>query len=440
MKNIFIWLITLLLIGFQTTLSVIAQAPIPKKNIVFFGSSVCKGTGDKTTLGYAGRFALKLDTSKWKYFNASKGGDNTIKISGRLDTNLYNVSPDYVVIGLSLGNEGFIQPKTEIAKGRITERFRTGLLRLADSISAHGAKVVIANCYANNQADEITYQLTREMNSIINEWPIPSINLLGAIDNGSGKWVPGFWKDDLHPNDPGHEEMSLTIVPTLFDAIEKGKPVPYRDWRSDYMILRTDQSMEDDPLKVKVNGKMHSFSVSIMFMMKGDGVIGKIYHTNGVNIITKENSQLGYRNKDTFVRIPIVNSDSAQWQYLTVSHNYAMGTTTVFLNGSPGATVKENLEPLIFTLGEAKGKEGKSLSGISLKDWMIHRSSLNESEARDYMKWKMIRSSLEVYVPFSSGPTPAYEMDNQAQSLTVVKAGSKISYKIVRKGFEKYPE
>jgi lysophospholipase L1-like esterase len=440
MNKILIRVNTLLLIGLLTTLTVIAQVPTPKKNIVFFGSSVCRGTGDNTALGYAGRFAAKLDTAKWKYFNASKGGDNTIKITGRLDTNLYVIHPDYVVIGLSLGNEGIIQPETEISKGRITERFRTGLLRLADSISAHGAKVIITNCYPHNQSDELTYQLTKEMNSIINEWPVPSINLLGAVDDGTGKWAPGYWKDDLHPNNTGHEEMSLTIVPTLFDAIDRGKPVPYRNWKSDYFILNPVQSIENDPLRVTVKEKMHSFSVSIMFMMKGNGVIEKIYHTNGVNIIAKEKSELVYGNKESSVRIPLVNSDSVQWQYLTISHNYAMGRTIVFVNGVQTTIIKEKLEPVIFSLGGAVEKGANSLSALSLKDWMIHRSSLNESEAKDYMKWKMIRSSLEVYIPFSMGPTPASEMENLAQSLTVVEADRKISYKVVRKGFVKYPK
>jgi hypothetical protein len=236
--------------------------------------------------------------------------------------------------------------------------------------------------------------------------------------------------------------MSLTIVPSLFDAIDRGKPVPYRNWKSDYIILNPVQSIENEPLMVKVKEKekMHSFSVSIMFMMKGNGVIEKIYHTNGVNIIAKEKSQLVYRNKDSSVRIPLVNSDSVQWQYLTISHNYAIGSTTVFLNGIQTTVIKEKLEPVIFTLGGAAEKGANPSSDLSLKDWMIHRSSLNESEAKDYMKWKMIRSSLEVYVPFSAGPTAESEMENLAQSLTVAEADRKISFKIVKKGLEKYPK
>lgn len=120
-----------------------------RKRIAFFGSSVCKNVGDEEGLGYAGRFARRLDTLKWQYVNVSEGGDNTIKITSRLDS-LYLQHPAYVVVGLSLSNEGFTKPLTEEGRYRIFERFRTGLIRISDSIRVYGAVPIIANCYARN--------------------------------------------------------------------------------------------------------------------------------------------------------------------------------------------------------------------------------------------------------------------------------------------------
>src|SRR3546814_7128180 len=60
----------------------------------------------------------------------------------------------------------------------------------------------------------------------IHQWDVPSINLLGAVDDLSGHWMDGFWSDAAHPNDAGHEEMSYTIVPSLFDALESKKSMP----------------------------------------------------------------------------------------------------------------------------------------------------------------------------------------------------------------------
>ena len=55
-------------------------------------------------------------------------------------------------------------------------------------------------------------------------WDVPSVNFLGAVDDGTGKWAKGFWHDSLHPNAAGHDELARTFVPTLFDALEQGKP------------------------------------------------------------------------------------------------------------------------------------------------------------------------------------------------------------------------
>ena len=50
----------------------------------------------------------------------------------------------------------------------------------------------------------------------------------GAIDDGYGRWARGFTPEPIHPNAAGHTEMFHAFVPTLFDALEKGKPSPQR--------------------------------------------------------------------------------------------------------------------------------------------------------------------------------------------------------------------
>ena len=66
------------------------------------------------------------------------------------------------------------------------------------------------------------------MNAPHQRWDVPSVNLLGAVDDGTGKWVDGFWWDSLHPNAAGHAELATTFVPSLFDALDRGMPTPRR--------------------------------------------------------------------------------------------------------------------------------------------------------------------------------------------------------------------
>src|SRR4051812_19154467 len=51
---------------------------------------------------------------------------------------------------------------------------------------------------------------------------------MGAVDDGAGKWATGYWKDALHLNDRGHAELTRTLVPSLFDALNARKRLPTR--------------------------------------------------------------------------------------------------------------------------------------------------------------------------------------------------------------------
>lgn len=436
-KNYFYLIILILFIwGCQTSTQ--KELPVDKpKVIAFLGSSVCKYTGDEEELGYAGRFGRRIDTANWKYVNVSRGGINTIRTTPRLTSHLYPQNPDYVVIGLSLSNEGITKPLTVEGRYRILERFRTGLLRLSDSIRAHGAVPVIANCYPRGSFDEKYYLLTREMNAIINEWAVPSINLLGAVEDGTGKWAKGYDANEGHPNKFGHEEMSRAFAPTLFDALDAGKLSPYRNWTSDYMQF-FDIQKESQVLQVTVDSLVHSFAESFMFRTTGDGLIGSVKLQNGNCTIEVKDGIVIYKSEVGTTSIPLPDEGLESWNYLTLSHAYARGETCLFLNGKKSMLVKEKLKPKVFSLGGFANNTIGVTDTLCIKDWMIHRSSLTEDEAKDYMKWKMLRSSLEVYVPLVCDSVKAgSEIENKAQSFTKVLIGKEAKFNMVKIGMKK---
>lgn len=174
------------------------------KKIAIFGSSVAKGSGDTTgTGGYAGLIKTMLEQRGWTVVNVSRGGDNTVKILPRFEKELLPEKPDYVIIGLSLGNEG-ISSFSKLNRERVYERFRSGMLHLINLCRNNGMTPVVVNCYARNDFGEDQYEAIRRMNMQINSWEVPSINALGAIDNGNGKWADGYWHDKSHPNEKGH--------------------------------------------------------------------------------------------------------------------------------------------------------------------------------------------------------------------------------------------
>ena len=89
------------------------DAPIDENRISAFGSSVCNGEGAAGHKGYAYMYGQQLAT---RYSNGdsptpfyvsgvSIGGNNTLNLLARYDEMLHDFGR-YVIIGLSLGNEG----------------------------------------------------------------------------------------------------------------------------------------------------------------------------------------------------------------------------------------------------------------------------------------------------------------------------------------------
>ena len=139
---------------------------------------------------------------------------------------LLPVNPNYVLLGLSLGNEGIQNGATKEEKDVIYHQFESGMHGFIARSREHHIIPIVTSCYTRNDFTSMEYEYTRRMNLLINAWDVPSVNFLGAVDDGTGKWAKGFWHDSLHPNAAGHAELAMTFVPTLFDAIEQGKPSP----------------------------------------------------------------------------------------------------------------------------------------------------------------------------------------------------------------------
>jgi len=377
-------------------------------NVVFFGSSVCKGSGDADLHGYAWQFfhSGAVDTLRYNYINASRGGDNTIKIErdDRIGKDLFPTEPDIVVIGLSLGNEGITKAKDENEKERILEQFRSRVLAMADNFQTLGIKPIIVNCYANNSFEESHYNFTKRMNRSINTWDYPSVNVLGTIDDLEGKWVEGHFRDGGHPNTVGHKEMSYAIVPTLFDALLAGKETPTYDWNRSFATIVNEKHVEK-PISIDVEHAMHSFTMSLRFKETADGSIAGFVSTGEQYVIQVKDGRVSYG-----LISATYPQSSEEWTHVLLSHSYANAKSMLFVNGVLMGSVEERLSP-------SEVHFGGTAESTELKDLTLYRASLNESEALDLFNKKFIQSSLEFYNPLTKSVDGSV-LSNMAQSLT----------------------
>jgi hypothetical protein len=285
------------------------------------------------------------------------------------------------------------------------------------------------------------YEYVRRMNLLMNTWDVPTVNLLGALDDGTGRYVIGFDSDDRHPNAAGHHELFYTFVPSLFEALEKGKPLPTRptDATGYARILR---SAGPAPLTLTPDGVMHSFAISFRARAHGDGIIASIAgSTLAARTETKQAGQREYASMTLTQDQPFtasidvrndkwvyekgagaaIRSDDtagSKWHDVVLSHYTARGETLFFVDGKLVGKFAERLQPNKFALGG---------SDADYKDLFIFRSALNADEVSALHEGKMLQASLEVYAPLNDAQFPQDQaVENRAQSLSLVKVTGRI--------------
>jgi lysophospholipase L1-like esterase len=445
----------LVAVAFLATLH--GQAPASNAHrIAVFGSSVANGTGDELGKeGYTGRLRAMLVSRGWEVLNQSRGGDNTLTMAPRFAPEgspapntryLLPVHPRYVLLGLSLGNEGIANVKTKDEKDAIFKQFETGMKGFITRSRENHIVPVVTSCYTRMDFTEVEYEYTRRMNLLINSWDVPSVNFLGAVDDGTGKWAKGFWYDSLHPNASGHEELTTTFVPTLFDALEKGKPAPAMSTPPGFVRASGAQA----PITFTPGETMHPFALVLRARSQAEGAVAAVEGTTleartetkkiergnrgavGIEettlspgrpfsaVVGVTGGVWSYRAADGTTVASTVRAD-ANWHTVVVSHYTARGETLFFVDGQLAGRSSERLQPKRFVIG-GPGSAVHGLapsSQVDLKDLMIYRSALNADEVAALRKGSMLQASLEVYAPLADARlATGTALENRAQSLS----------------------
>ena len=387
------------------------------KKIAVFGSSVAKGSGDTTgTGGYAGMFKTLLENRGWMVVNVSRGGDNTVKIMPRFEKELLPEKPGYVIIGLSLGNEG-IANASELKRNRIFERFRSGILHLINLCRENGMVPVVVNCYARNDFNQEQYEAVRKMNLLINTWNVARINALGAIDDGTGKWAAGYWHDKSHPNEKGHREIYYAIVPTLFDALGTGKKCPEKFRGSSYLSVSSGASAK--PLVYIPDDTIHSFTVSFQVKSTDEGTVSALAGKNTHVTVSLENGRIRFQTSANEIFEADTSDENKGWQYVVISYRHSTGHTVFYANGKPIGIRSGPLDFRELILGGSGSEMVSPPQQAGYRELMIFRSALNTDEVHALYNDQLLQSSLEIYAPLNDPVFRAgTEAANRAQSMS----------------------
>lgn len=388
---------------------------IDEYKISFMGSSVCYGTGATNNYGYAYMYADLLEQRAqqgigrdWISSNISIGGNTTQMVLDRWERDLLRDCGRYVFYGLSLGNERNDGTPTQQAAINY-EKGMKQLIRQADSV---GIVPVMANNYANAGFNADDYEILKNLNLTIQQWTVPSVNMLGAVDDGSGRWVKAIESDGAHPNSDGHREFSYAIVPSLFDALDAGKEAPQRQESTAFELgtAAATQHIEFTPENI-----VHPFTLSFEVNAASAGTLASFENESGTGrLVIDESGNLVYRSPLGGEIVSTVAFTAGSWHTVSLTHYYAWGMTQLYVDGVHAGQLAEKLVVKHFALGGSAAP-----AEAQYRQLFFWRSGMNAEELAAVAEGKMLRSSLEIYAPLSA-EVPLLNLAQSTNTLSLV--------------------
>ncbi|MGI4875449.1 MAG: GDSL-type esterase/lipase family protein [Janthinobacterium lividum] len=399
--------------------------PIPQNplKLAYMGSSVSYGTGATNAHGYSAIYSDLLAAratagtgQPWVTVNISVPGNSTVDVLNRYNADLLPQHAKYVVFALGLGNEGILT-----GGQTIFNQYRTNMLTLINKARADGMMPLVTNNYTRNDYTTTEYAFVKQMNLLMHGWNVPSVNMLGAVDDlsGQGRWAPNYWFDALHPNDLGHAELAHTIVPSLFDALNAGKFLVTRRAATNGITLTKTIGAATTIVRFVPEDVVHPFTQAVRFKTSTKGQLVEIRDSAGIaagTIVINAAGKLVYTSAKGRVINGSVTVNNNKWHKLVLSHYYARGYTFLYVDSVAEGSVAERLRPTRFDLGGAAAP-----TKVQLRDWLFYRSGMNADEVRTMAADSLLKSSLEIYAPLDGRRIAATDsLANLAQSTNTV--------------------
>ncbi|WP_277131715.1 MULTISPECIES: GDSL-type esterase/lipase family protein [Bacteroides] len=381
--------------------------------ISVMGSSVANGQGATNNHGYAYMYGELLDErfrnqeSKFPWYTSgiAVNGNNTLNLLARYNDLIHDCGT-YVIFGLSLGNEGIHNAADQQA---VYNQFRDNMQTLIKKAREDGKYPVMMNNYTRGDFDASDYEYVKQMNLLIHEWDLPSVNLLGAIDNGSGVWANGYQNGDdiYHPTTDGHREFTYAMVPSLFDAIDAGKKQPVR-------VIGTSYSLADKRvLEFTPEETVHPFTISFKVKGTADGIIASFANGgNATGTLKIQDGVVVYDSPLTGEIKGTVNVTDNQWHVVSLTHYYAQGRTLLYTDKVLAGELDEKLTVGKFIVGDNTFTVGREYSEL-----FFYRSAMVQEEIDKLCDGRMLKSSLEIYAPLDGSKST---IENLAQSMNSV--------------------
>ncbi len=399
MKRISVFFLALFL--FSST-RLVSQDFLPKEKLLVLGSSVASGwvTSHKEKWdfgnGYAQRLGRSLEDKSLTIINKSIPGDDTKYALERFDKDVLPEDPDYVLIALSMSNEGLETENPDT----VSLSFWNGINKLVQKCLDNDIQPVLALCYANNNFTEEQYAYLQKMNIRLRTMGIPCINFLGALNDGQGHIPEGYFFDPNHPDNHGHEEFFLAFPEGMFLSMRIGKSLPQQVHTEGTQLgkkVKTEQLYYIPKIVV------HSFSFGFDFIATKSGTLTElVLDGKELPVSLNKQNEIVYQGLEHILKSNPLKMDD--WNSIVISHNYAGGFTELFLNGKFVGQIKERFEVAGFILAA-------DIKSLKCRNMFLTRAALNPMEVSEIDPIAGL-PSLEVYAPLNKGEVQNYAMSD----------------------------
>ncbi|RZJ68487.1 MAG: T9SS type A sorting domain-containing protein [Flavobacterium sp.] len=381
--------------------------------ITLMGSSGLNGQGATNMQGYAYQYNELLadrataGSSPFHTSNHAVNGNNTTNVLNRFEKDLLGDCGKYVIFGLVLGNEG-VHETGQVAYNSYQANMQLLIQKSQDA----GKTPVLSNNYGRGDYNLTDYAFIKQMNIEMAQWNVPTTNLLGATDNGTGNWATGYQDDYLHPNTAGHTELFYAIVPSLFDALEDQKPQPIL---STTTMLEIDNAGGAGSFAFTPDNTVHSFTTVLDVKTTASGSL-MVLNTDGGTATVSIDAQghLTYTSAAGNITSTAVVNDG-NWHKIALTHYRARGASFLYVDAALSGTVAESLVTTTLTVNPTSAP-----ANVSYRNWFVYRSGMNADEMTALQSNLMLKSSLELYAPLDGTQTGSAIFTNLAQSTNTV--------------------
>ncbi|KAA8493698.1 hypothetical protein FVE85_4835 [Porphyridium purpureum] len=195
------------------------------KYVLVLGSSVAVGCNAWKLEGWAYLLGKALRESfGHSLVNTSESGSNIARAIQRFPDVVAVVpeTPAFVVISLSLGNEGIFHCKPH-ERNAVYARFISGMDKLVSMVEKIGAIPVVGGVYPNGDCivDAHMYFI-REARAHFKRKYRYTIEWFDDLSDDCGRWKEEYASDNAHPNTTGHQVMRECIDLAQFAPPMKG--------------------------------------------------------------------------------------------------------------------------------------------------------------------------------------------------------------------------